>query len=228
MMDLSIASAIKLSLVVGLCATLLTIIPAIGAAWILARKDFIGKSALNILIFLPMVLPPVVTGFLLLKILGRHSFVGEILQQFGITIPFSLLGAIAASAVVGFPLFVMLLRSTFAGLDPHLESYSLTAGHTPRETFFKVVLPLSYPGIIAGSIVCFARSIGEFGATVVLAGNMEGQTRTISLAIYSLLDSPTGEDKASTLLLASVGISFASLIIYEFFTRKFWTKIEWK
>lgn len=228
MMDLSIASAIKLSLVVGLCSTLLSIIPAITVAWILARKKFIGKSVLNILVFLPMVLPPVVTGFLLLKILGRNSFLGTILQQFGINIPFTILGAIVASAVVGFPLFVMLVRSTFAGLDSELESYSLTSGYTPRETFFKVVLPLSYPGIIAGAIVCFARSIGEFGATVVLAGNMEGQTRTISLAIYSLLDSPSGEEMANTLLLASVGLSFVSLLVYEYCNRKFWKKIEWK
>lgn len=228
MIDLSITSAIKLSLVVGLCSTLLSIVPAIAVAWILARKKFIGKSVLNIFIFLPMVLPPVVTGFILLKLLGRNSFLGTILDQFGINIPFTILGAIVASAVVGFPLFVMLVRSTFAGLDPELESYSLTSGHTPRETFFKVVLPLSYPGIIAGAIVCFARSIGEFGATVVLAGNMEGETRTISLAIYSLLDSPKGEDMANMLLFASVGVSFVSLLIYEYCNRKFWKKIEWK
>lgn len=228
MMELSIASAIKISLLVGLSATLLGIIPAVAMAWILARKDFPGKAILNILIFFPMVTPPLVTGFLLLKILGRNSFLGQFLSHLGITIPFTLLGAVIASAVVGFPLLVMFIRSTFAGLDPQLESYALTAGHNPRQTFFKVVLPLSYPGIIAGAIVCFARSLGEFGATVVLAGNMEGKTRTISMAIYSLLDSPLGEDQANTLLFASIGISFVSLVAYELFTRRFWKKIEWK
>lgn len=228
MIDLSIFSAIKLSLLVGLCSTLLSIFPAVAIAWVLARKKFPGKSLINSMIFLPMVLPPVATGFLLLKILGRNSFLGTILEKFGMNIPFTLLGAIVASAVVGFPLFVMLVRSTFAGLDSQLENYSLTAGYNPRQTFLKIVLPLSYPGIIAGSIVCFARSIGEFGATVILAGNMEGQTRTISLAIYSLLDSPVGEEKANILLMASVGISFLSLLVYEYFNRKFWKKIEWK
>lgn len=227
-MELSIASAIKVSLIVGVSATLLGLIPAVVLAWILARKDFAGKSILNILIFFPMVTPPVVMGFLLLKMLGRNSILGQTLEHLGISIPFSLLGAIIASAVVGFPLLVMFIRSTFAGLDPQLENYSLTAGHTPLQTFFKVILPLSYPGIIAGAIVCFARSLGEFGATVVLAGNMEGKTRTISMAIYSLLDSPLGEEQANTLLLASIGISFVSLIAYELFTRRFWKKIEWK
>nr|MBA2406089.1 ABC transporter permease subunit [Bdellovibrionales bacterium] len=143
-------------------------------------------------------------------------------------IPFSILGAIVASMVVGFPLLVMFIRSTFAGLDSHLEGYAMTAGHNPRETFFKVILPLSYPGIIAGAVVCFARSLGEFGATIVLAGNMEGETRTISMAIYSLLDSPAGENQANNLLYASLCISFISLLGYEFFTRRFWKKIEWK
>ena len=228
MIELSVASAIKVSIIVGVSATLVGLIPAVFTAWILARKNFFGKSILNILIFFPMVTPPVVTGFLLLKLLGRSSFLGQILGQFGISIPFSLLGAITASAVVGFPILVMFIRNTFAGLDPNLERYALTAGHSPRQVFFKVVLPLSYPGIVAGGVVCFARSMGEFGATVVLAGNMEGRTRTISMAIYSLLDSPVGEGQANTLLLASLGISFLSLLAYEFFTRRFWKKIEWK
>lgn len=180
------------------------------------------------IIFFPMVSPPLVTGFLLLKFLGRNSSVGQLLGSIGINIPFTLLGAVIASAVVGFPLLVMFIRSTFASLDPHLESYALSAGHRPMDTFFKVVLPLSYPGIIAGAIVCFARSLGEFGATIILAGNREGETRTISMAIYSLLDSPSGEDQANSLLLASLAISFLSLLAYEFFTKRFWRKIEWK
>jgi molybdate transport system permease protein len=228
MTDLSVASAIKISIIVGISSTLLGLIPAIVVAWILARKDFIGKSIINVFIFFPMFTPPVVTGYFLLKILGRNSLIGQMLASVGLSIPFSILGAIVASLVVGFPLLVMFLRSTFASLDPQIENYALTAGYNPRQTFFKVVLPLSYPGIIAGSIVCFARSLGEFGATIVLAGNMEGETRTISMAIYSLLDSPVGESKANSLLLASVGLSFVSLVAFELFTRRFWKKLEWK
>lgn len=227
-MEISLSSAVKLSLIVGVLATLLALVPAIWLGWIMARKEFRGKSLLSMLIFFPMVSPPLVTGFILLKILGRNSLFGQWLSEIGIQIPFTLLGAIIASAVVGFPLLVMFIRSTFASLDPRFESYSLTAGRTPRETFLKVVLPLSYPGIIAGSIVCFARSLGEFGATVILAGNKEGETRTISMAIYSLLDSPFGEDQANTLLLWSILISFLSLLAYEYFTHRFWRKIEWK
>lgn len=227
-MEIDSYSAIKLSIIVGVLATVCALIPAIWLAWILARKNFRLKPLLSMLLFFPMVSPPLVTGFLLLKFFGRNSSIGQMLLSMGISIPFSLSAAVIASAVVGFPLLVMFIRSTFANLEPHLESYSLTAGHTPFETFFKVVLPLSYPGIIAGAIVCFARSLGEFGATIVFAGNREGETRTISMAIYSLLDFPSGEDQANTLLLASVAISFLSLIAYEFFTKRFWSKIEWK
>ena len=227
-MEISNVSAIQISLLVGLLATLFGLVPGVWLAWILARKDFPGKSLLNVVVFFPMVSPPLVTGYLLLKMLGKNSVIGSLLSQLGLAIPFSLLGAILASLVVGFPLFVMLMRSTFAGLDPQLEDYALSAGHKPLAAFLKVVLPLSYPGIIAGAVIFFARSLGEFGATIVLAGNKEGVTRTISLAIYSLMDSPRGDDQAQNLLLASLLISFLSLLAYEFFTRRYWKKIEWK
>ena len=227
-MEISNVSAIQISLLVGLLATLFGLVPGVWLAWILARKDFPGKSLLNVVVFFPMVSPPLVTGYLLLKMLGKNSVIGSFLSQFDLAIPFSLLGAILASLVVGFPLFVMLMRSTFAGLDPQLEDYALSAGHKPLAAFLKVVLPLSYPGIIAGAVIFFARSLGEFGATIVLAGNKEGVTRTISLAIYSLMDSPQGDDQAQNLLLASLLISFLSLLAYEFFTRRYWKKIEWK
>lgn len=228
MMEISNFLAFKISLIVALSATLLGLIPALIFGWILARKNFFGKSLLVMLIFFPMVSPPVVTGLLLLKLLGRQSFLGHTLGFIGISIPFSLLGAIIASVVVSFPLFVMFVRGTFASLDPSLEKYALTAGYSPLKTFFKVTLPMSYPGILAGAVVCFARSLGEFGATIVLAGNREGETRTISMAIYSLLDSPKGDDQANFLLTLSVAISFISLLTYEYCNRRFWKKIEWK
>lgn len=227
-MEIDSLSAIKLSILVGILATLLAIVPATWLAWILARKNFRLKPLLSMAIFFPMVSPPLVTGFILLKFLGRHSVIGQFLASIGINIPFTLWGAVIASGVVGFPLLVMFIRSTFAGLEPNLENYSLTAGHSPLKTFFKVVLPLSYPGIIAGAIVSFARSLGEFGATIILAGNREGETRTISLAIYSLMDTPAGEEQANALLGASLIISFLSLLAYEYFTKRFWRRIEWK
>lgn len=227
-MDLSVVSAIKLSIIVGLSATLVAIIPAIFIAKLLDHKKLKFKALLNVLIFFPMVSPPVVTGYLLLLLLGRNSSLGKMLEHMGISIPFSILGAIIASVVVGFPLLVMFIRAAFAGLDPQLEQYSLSAGHTPFQTFMKVSLPLSFPGILAGAIVMFARSLGEFGATVVLAGNMEGETRTISLAIYSLMDSASRTAEANTLLIASIVLSFIALLAYEACNRFYWKKIEWK
>jgi molybdate transport system permease protein len=227
-MDVSVVSAIKLSLIVGLCATLLSIVPAIFIAKLLDHKKLRFRAILNLMIFFPMVSPPVVTGYLLLLFLGRNSWIGKMLETMGVHIPFSLLGAIIASVVVGFPLLVMFIRAAFAGLDPQLEQYSLSSGHTPFETFMKVSLPLSFPGILAGAIVMFARSLGEFGATVVLAGNTEGETRTISLAIYSLMDSAKRSSDANTLLVSSIIISFLALIAYEACNRFYWKKIEWK
>jgi molybdate transport system permease protein len=227
-MEVSALSAIKLSLIVGFLSTLLALIPAIFFARLLNRKELRGRTLLNVLIFFPMVSPPVVTGYLLLLLLGRQSLIGKFLSIFGIQIPFSLLGAIIASTVVGFPLLVMFIRSAFAGLDPQLEQYSLSAGHNPLSTFFKVTLPLSFPGILAGAVVMFARSLGEFGATVVLAGNMEGETRTLSMAIYTLLDSPHRTQESQALLWASITLSFIALLTFELCNRFYWKKIEWK
>lgn len=227
-MEVSVYSAIKLSIIVGLCATLVAIVPAIFLAKILNSKRLRFKTLLNVIIFFPMVSPPVVTGYILLMLLGRNSFIGQLLERFGIQIPFSILGAIIASVVVGFPLLVMFIRAAFAGLDPQLEQYALSAGHTPFKAFIKVALPLSFPGILAGAIVMFARSLGEFGATVVLAGNMEGETRTISMAIYGLMDSANRTSEANTLLIASIALSFIALMAYETCNRFYWKKIEWK
>ena len=226
-MTIDVLSAVKISLLVGAFCTLLSIVPATYVGWLLARKNFRGKILLNLFVFFPLVSPPVVTGILLLKCLGRNSWLGQSLATFGIQIPFTILGGVLAAFVVGFPLFVMSTRSAFSHLDKNLENYSLTAGHTPLATFFKVTLPLSFPGILAGSVITFARSLGEFGATVVLAGNIEGSTRTIPMAIYTLLDSPTGESKAQTLLWISLALSFLALAGYEFFNRWYWKKIEW-
>lgn len=226
-MTVDVFSAVKISLLVGAFCTLMAVVPATYVGWVLARKNFRGKVLLNLLVFFPLVSPPVVTGIILLKLLGRNSYLGQLLETIGLQIPFTVIGAILAALVVGFPLFVISTRSAFSHLDKNLEAYSLTAGHTPLQTFFKVTLPLSFPGILAGSVITFARSLGEFGATVVLAGNIEGSTRTIPMAIYTLLDSPIGETQANILLWISLGLSFLALAFYEFFNRWYWKKIEW-
>lgn len=224
-MQLDITSALKVSILVGMLATLLAIIPAIVTGWILARVEFRAKPLLSVLVFFPMVSPPVATGYILLQIFGRHGWLGKTLALFGVQVPFSLFGAALASAIVGFPLLVILIRSTFASLDSRLEDYALSCGLTPWKVFLKVVLPLSYPGILAGAVVCFARSLGEFGATIVLAGNIEGKTRSLSMAIYTLLDSPSGEEQATRVLWISVIISFVSLVIFELLNRRYWKKV---
>lgn len=228
MMSMGNLSAMKISLLVGIWSTLLSIIPALAFAWILVHRNFPGKMFLNMLLFFPLVSPPVVTGFLLLKFLGRNSFIGEFLGLMGIHIPFSILGAIIAAMVVSFPLFVMSIKSALNGIDPHLEKYAMSAGHGEFQTFLKVTLPLSLPGIMAGAIIAFARSLGEFGATVVLAGNIEDKTRTIPMAIYSLMDTPGGEKHAHELLLASLAISCLALVAHELCNRRYWKRIEWK
>lgn len=226
-MTVDTLSAVKISLLVGALCTLVSVIPATYVGWLLARKNFRGKTLLNLFVFFPLVSPPVVTGLILLHFFGRNSFMGKWLEVLGIQVPFTIVGGVFAAGIVGFPLFVMSTRAAFSHLDQNLEKFAHTAGYTQRETFFKVTLPLSFPGILAGSVITFARSLGEFGATVVLAGNIEGSTRTIPMAIYSLLDSPSGESEASSLLWISLALSFIALGFYEFFNRWYWKKIEW-
>jgi molybdate transport system permease protein len=212
-------SAIKLSLIVSTCSTLASAPFAIWLGWILAKKEFKLKFIFSSLLFIPLVLPPVLIGYLLLLIFSRNHFLGFILEQVGITIPFTLLGAILASMVVGFPIYVMLIRNSFENIDKNIEEMALVLGYSPQKVFFKFILPLAFPGILAGSIIAFARSIGEFGATILLAGNMEGKTRTISLALYSLFD--FSDSDTTTLILISVSLSIAifSLGVFEFLNR---------
>ena len=168
----------------------------------------------------PLVIPPVVTGFLLLSLLGTQAPLGRALAAVGLSVPFTLVGATLAALVVGFPLYVVAVRGAFEVVDPHLEELSWTLGVPPWQTFRRVSLPLALPGIAAGAVLAFARALGEFGATVVLAGNVEGQTRTIALAVYSLLESPTGREAIWVLVGASVVLSLAALLGFEALTRR--------
>ena len=213
-------SAVRLSFLVALAAVALGLVPAIGAGWLLARRDFPGRGLLSTLLLAPLVIPPVVTGFLLLSILGGQTPLGRALAAVGLSVPFTLLGATLAALVVGFPLYVVAVRGAFEVVDPHLEELSWTLGVPPRRTFLRVSLPLALPGIAAGALLAFARALGEFGATVVLAGNVEGHTRTIALAVYALLESPSGRGAIWVLVGASVVLSLAALMGFEALTRR--------
>ena len=212
-------SAVRLSLIVALSAVLLGLVPAVAMGWLLARKDFLGKSFVSMIVMAPLVVPPVVTGFLLLSVLGRDSALGGLLAAIGLPIPFTLLGATLAALVVGFPLYVMAIRAVFDTVDRRFEEVSWTLGVPRAPTFRRISLPLALPGIAAGAVLAFARALGEFGATVVLAGNMEGETRTIALAVYSLLESPSGRGATWLLVIASVVLSLVALLGFEGLTR---------
>ena len=212
-------SAIRLSLIVAFSAVLLGLVPAVAMGWLLARRDFLGKSFVSMIVMAPLVVPPVVTGFLLLSVLGRESALGGLLAAAGLPIPFTLLGATLAALVVGFPLYVMAIRAVFDTVDRRFEEVSWTLGVPKAPTFRRISLPLALPGIAAGAVLAFARALGEFGATVVLAGNMEGETRTIALAVYSLLESPSGQGATWTLVIASVMLSLVALLGFERLSR---------
>ncbi len=208
-----LVAAVRLSLSVALLAALLGLPPAVAFGWLLARVRFPGRAALGVVLLAPLVLPPVVTGLVLLSIFGRGGPLGFL------EIPFTLGAAVLAALVVGFPLYVVAARNAFEAVDRRYEELSYTLGMTPWRTFVRVTLPLALPGIAAGAVLAFARALGEFGATIVLAGNMEGRTRTIALAVYSLLESSGGEHGASTLAWASIGLTFAALVAYETLSR---------
>ena len=212
-------SAVRLSLIVAFSAVLLGLVPAVAMGWVLARRDFLGKSFVSMIVMAPLVVPPVVTGFMLLSVLGRESALGGLLAAMGLPIPFTLLGATLAALVVGFPLYVMAIRAVFDTVDQRFEEVSWTLGVPKAPTFRRISLPLALPGIAAGAVLAFARALGEFGATVVLAGNMEGETRTIALAVYSLLESPSGQGATWILVIASVMLSFGALLGFEGLSR---------
>lgn len=218
-MELSVASAIRLSLTVGACAAGLGFVPAVAVAWLLARRSFPGKSVATALVLAPLVLPPVVTGLLLLRVFGRAAPIGQLFAAAGAPVTFTLLGAVLAALVVGFPIYVMTIRGAFEAVDPRYEEVSLSLGVPPAATFRRVTLPLALPGMAAGVVLAFARGLGEFGATAIVAGNMEGRTRTLALAVYALLDGPGDDPRIGWLAMASVGLSLVALAGFEALNR---------
>lgn len=218
--------AIRLSLLVGLLTAVLGLIPAVGAGWVLARRQFTGKALVSTLVMAPLVMPPVVTGFLLLWLLGRDGPLGGPLAAVGLPVPFTPVAPVLAALVVGFPLYAVAVRAAFEAVDHRLEEVSWTLGVPPKRTFLRISLPLAVPGIAAGAVLAFARALGEFGATVVLAGNVEGRTRTIALGVYTLLESPGGEGRMWLLVGASVALSLGALLGYEALSRRQRRRLE--
>lgn len=206
------SSSVALSLFIGAVATLLSLPFALLVAVPLARSRAWWSTGLQALVWLPLVLPPAVTGYLLLSLLGPRRPLGSALRAFGITIAFDRAGAVVAAAVVGFPLLVMFIVLALRSIDPRLAIVSRSCGRGPLATFLRVTLPLAWPGILAGAVLCFARALGEFGATIVLAGLIPGRTDTIPLAIYDLLAQPGREGEIKGLVLASVAIAFAAVV----------------
>lgn len=205
--------AIELSIKVAAYCALIITIPAIAIAWVLARKDFVGKSLLDGLVHIPMILPPVVPGFLLLTLFGKQGCLGAMLHQYlGVSLAFTWLGAVLASAIMAFPLMVRSVRLSFSQIDQGLEQAASTLGASPSKTFMSISLPLALPGLLTGFILAFSRSLGEFGATITFVGNIEGETRTLPLAIYSYTQMPGGELIAMRLVILCVLISLLALV----------------
>lgn len=214
-------TAIFLSIRVAVVATLVATPIGIALAWLLARRDFWGKSALDAFIHLPLVLPPVVTGYLLLLALGRRGFLGAWLaDHLGIVFAFRWTGAALACGVMSFPLLVRPIRLSLEAIDRRLEQAAGTLGASPWRVFATVTLPLALPGILAGMVLGFAKAIGEFGATITFVSNIPGETQTISSAIYSLIQTPDGDTAALRLVLISIAIAMAALVASEWFARR--------
>ncbi|MFO0633296.1 MAG: molybdate ABC transporter permease subunit [Nannocystaceae bacterium] len=222
----ALGDPIATSVAVATWATAIALPPAVALGWVLARREFTGKAVVSALLFAPMVLPPVVTGMLLLRLLGRNGPLGPWLEALGIAIPFSFAAAVLAATVVGFPLLVMSVRAAFAAVDPRYDALAATLGDGPWARFRKVVLPLSWPGIAGGAVLMFARALGEFGATIVLAGDSD-DARTIAIAIYALLDHPRHQAEVTRLAGASVLLSLVALVAYERFVRWQRRRLQW-
>lgn len=213
--------AVALSLRVSLWATVLSLPLGILAAVALARWEFPGKAVLNGLVHLPLILPPVVTGYLLLLTFGRMGPVGGLLYDwFGITLAFRWIGAALAAAVMAFPLMVRAIRLSVEGVDPRLEEAASTLGASRPVVFVTVTLPLILPGIIAGAILAFAKAMGEFGATITFVSNIPGETQTIPSAIYAFLQVPGGDADAFRLVVVSVVLAMGALVLSEWFARR--------
>ncbi len=214
-------TAIKLSLRVATVATLLSLPLGVLVAYVLSRGNFRGKILLDGFVHLPLVLPPVVTGYILLILFGRRGPLGAFFEQtFGLVLSFRWTGAALAAAVMGFPLMVRAIRLAMDTIDSRSEDAAATLGASPAWVFLTVTLPLSLPGIVAGAMLGFAKALGEFGATITFVSNIPGETQTIPAAIYSYTQTPGGEEGAFRLSLVAVALSLGALIVSEILARR--------
>ena len=219
--------AVQLSLRIAIVATVMALPFGVVMAWVLARKNFWGKALLDGLVHLPLVLPPVVTGYLLLLSFGRKGPIGSFLAEtFGIVFSFRWTGAALACGIMGFPLLVRAVRLSFEAIDRRLEDAASTLGASRAWAFITITLPLALPGIIAGMVLCFAKALGEFGATITFVSNIPGETQTISAAIYTFTQVPGGDAAAGRLVIVAIVIALAALVASEWLARRAGTRFH--
>jgi molybdate transport system permease protein len=211
-------SILIFTLGVAAIATVAILPPGIALGFLLARRDFFGKTVVETLVALPLVLPPVATGFVLLRIFGRRSGIGSFLERLGLEVVFTWRGVVVAMAVMSMPLLVRAARVAFEGVNPRLEEAARSVGASERRVFFRVTLPLAARGIVGGALLAFARALGEFGATILVAGNLPGRTTTVSTAIFQAVE--TGDEgRALRLLAGAVVLAFAAVAASEALLR---------
>ncbi|MHA7970000.1 molybdate ABC transporter permease subunit [Rhizobium sp. CAU 1783] len=214
-------TAMRLSLKVAATAVAFSLPIGVAVAWLLSRREFWGKTLLNGIVHLPLIMPPVVTGYLLLLTFGRRGTVGAFLEQwFGLVFSFRWTGAALAAAVMGFPLLVRSIRLSLDAVDRRLEAAASTLGASPFSVFVTVTLPLIMPGIAAGAVLAFAKAMGEFGATITFVSNIPGETQTLASAIYTYTQVPGGDYAAMRLTLISIVLSLAALVASEVVSRR--------
>ena len=218
--------AVLLSLKVALWATVFSLPLAIAVAYALARGRFWGHSLLNGLVHLPLVLPPVVTGYLLLLFFGSQGLGGRVLEAIGLPLAFRWTGAVLAAAIMAFPLVVRAVRLSIEAVDPRLEAAAATLGASPLRVFFTVTLPMATPGVLAGAVLGFAKAMGEFGATITFVSNIPGETQTLPSAVYSFLQVPGGESAAVKLVIIAVAVAMGALLLSEWLARRMARKVS--
>ena len=221
------AEALGLSLKVAIVSVIASLPFGLAAAWLLARRSFPGKSLVDGIIHLPLVVPPVVVGYLLLVVLGRRGPVGGFLYDtFGFTIAFTWKGAAVAAAVMAFPLMVRAMRLSLEAVDRKLEAAARTLGAGRTRVFATITLPLMAPGILAGLVLAFARALGEFGATITFVSNIPGETRTLPIALYTLTQTPDGEAAAARLAVIAIALALAAIVASEWLARRLARRLE--
>ena len=218
-------AALALSLNASALAILASLPLAVACGLLLARRPFFGQSLLNVVVHLPLVLPPVVIGYLLLLVLGRNGPIGGLLDMIGVRIAFTPRAVVIACAVVAFPLLVRAIRQAFEGIDPRYGAAARSLGASEVRVFATITLPLLAPGILTGMTLGFARAVGEFGATITLAGNIPGLTQTLPLALYTVAQTPGGDAAAARLCLLSIALAGAAILGSEMLARRVHTRV---